>query len=86
MKFWPSLWLARMSGFAALVLTCSGCATNLGSCEPAQGQPYLSSPQRAAEYIQLFEGGVAPETRAWIRETDRVIRANRAYVGLEDEE
>jgi len=61
----------------ALASVCAGCKT-IPSLEPYAGEPFFASEQRLDEYEELMREGRAPTIRAWIREADRVIRANNA--------
>lgn len=78
MKSSPSRWLKRMSGCVASVLVFAACATNSIPTDPAVGEPFWASEERLDEYVELMNRGEAPSIRAWIREADRVIRANNA--------
>lgn len=63
------------------MLSAAGCAGRNGpvSCEPAIGIPFHDSYPRLVEYQALYRAGASPAIRAWIREADKVIRANNAY-------
>jgi len=76
-----------MSGLLLLASVCVGCKTT-PSLEPYYGEPVFTSEARLNEYELLKQRDqerakqeLEPETqklRAWIREADRVIRANNA--------
>ena len=71
-RSWKSLWLTSLVGFA---VAGSGCVTT----ELYLTELYRCPPLTEAlldEYELLVEADITPELRAWIRETDRVCRAN----------
>jgi len=45
---------------------------------PYEGPPFFASAERLSEYEALAADKRASKIRAWIREADRVIRANNA--------
>ena len=63
-----------------LVLLTS-CATHVVSNPPYQCPPL--SPEVLDEYDVLKRSGLSPKLRAWVRETDRVCRANAALLPKE---
>ena len=64
------------------------CATAVSVTEPYSCDPFHTDPQRTTEYQEMWEGDLrrrenanpplTTAVRAWIRETDRVCRANNA--------
>ncbi len=79
MRSWQSLWLTSVLGLTA-------CATDVVIAEPYKCSPFHANLRATQQYfaqwdvdIHLAEVGLPPETdalRGWIREADRVCRAN----------
>lgn len=82
-RSWAKVWLTSLSGCVASVVLL-GCVSR-PSLEPYYGEPFFVDPGRLDEYEALACLGPAtpvgcepqaPKIRAWIREADRVLRAN----------
>jgi hypothetical protein len=73
-----NLWLPVLLGAAVCV---SACAKPIAIVEPTPCPPYTL--ELLEEQEALAVTGAAPQLRAWVRETERVCRANEAL--LDDE-
>ncbi len=71
MKFLQSLLLMSLLGSTA-------CVTAVVIGEPYRCQPIDEAPAALAQYKELRASKTAPRLRAWVREADRVCRANNA--------
>lgn len=78
MKSWRSLWLTSLLG---LLISTVGCTTVVMSPRPYRCPPL--TPAQRDEYKNLVTLGEAPALRAWIRETEKVCRANAALLHSE---
>ena len=72
MRSWLSLLRVSLIG-----LSVSACCTT-PMIEPYRGEPFFASEDRLDEYEALMIAEQAPAIRAWVREADRVLRANNA--------
>ena len=61
-----------------LAAVCIASCRTTPTIEPYPCDPFHSDAVRLEEYQQLMDEGRAPLIRAWIREADRVCRANNA--------
>ncbi len=58
------------------LLGLTGCTKPIVIGKPYPCEPFHIDIERIEEYVALAEAGAAPSVRAWVRETDRVCRAN----------
>lgn len=76
----------RMSGLLVCAVATSACVT-VRLLEPYPAEEFAANERRIQEYVTLADDPVepdpqtglcptAPNLRAWVREADRVIRAN----------
>jgi hypothetical protein len=82
MKFWRTLSLMSLIGCA---LSASGCRTVVVATDPYYCPPFYLEDERIDQYALLYRENLAPAVRAWVREADRICRANNALRGDGDE-
>ena len=81
MRSWPSPWRMRTAGLLVLAAVCTASCKTTPTIEPYACEPFPSTYAQLEEYEWLKATGQAPKIRAWIREADRVCRANNALRG-----
>jgi hypothetical protein len=83
MPFWRTLSLMSLIGFA---VSASGCRTIVVATDPYYCDPFYTDDARIDQYAMLYREDLAPAVRAWVREADRVCRANNSLRGDGDGE
>jgi hypothetical protein len=68
-------WLMVLLGVGVCV---SACVKPIAVVEPTPCPPYTLA--QLEEQEALADAGAAPALRAWVRETERVCRANEALI------
>ncbi len=69
MKSWLSLLLMS-------VLGSTGCVNVISTTNPFACDPFHTDADRIEQYAEMVTTDTAPAVRAWVREADRVCRAN----------
>lgn len=81
-RSWRNLWRTKMLGLLLLVsVWLPSCATPVVSNLPYQCPPLTEA--ILDDYEVLQRAGLSTKLRAWVRETDRVCRANAALLPKE---
>lgn len=75
MRSCENLWLTVLLGAAVCV---SACAKPIAIVEPTPCPPYTFA--LLGEQEALAATGAAPQLRAWVREVERICRANEALI------
>lgn len=76
----------RSSAAILLFLALSGCAATIPLVSPKCYEPFRDSAERKNEFAIMSSLDLFPYTRAWIKEADRVIRANNTLADCVVEE
>ena len=78
MRSWLSPWRMRTAGWLLLAAVSLASCKTTPTIEPYACEPFPTTQAQIEEYEWLRSTGQAPLIRAWIREADRVCRANNA--------